>query len=293
MLRKFRAGALGLGSTGRSRTHDALCVAPIVIQENPMSQLSRSIVGLASLSMLAATGGCDAQTFNALNQNLSQVKKAAAFNVDVRLPTAAIATALGGLELMKALSAPAKPAASNALVAAGGLNFRLLDLSPGIGKVEKINANNVEAEVKYDSAATPEGTVESKIEYFRGKTNGYDLDAKGSFSYKPAKRGSGGVLGEVVASMDGSIKHKDLAFTIKTLTFATQDPMPADATNIGTLEILTRLGKDETVLKATIDIVKSKIKAQAKIWENGVEKPEVFDLDQDNPNFAGAVAPAR
>jgi hypothetical protein len=258
-----------------------------------MSQLSRSLVGLASLSMLAATVGCDAQTFNALNQNLAQVKKAAAFNVDVRLPTAAIATALGGLELMKALSAPAKPAGSNGLVAAGGLNFRLLDLAPGIGKVEKINANNVEAEVKYDSAATAEGTVESKIEYFRGKTNGYDINANGSFTYKPARRGSGGVLGDVNAAMSGSIKHKDLDFTIRTLTFATQDPMPADAAKIGNLEISTRLGKDETVLKATIDIVNAKIKAQAKVWENGVEKPEVFDIDQDNPNFAGAVAPPR
>jgi hypothetical protein len=258
-----------------------------------MSHLSRSFVGLASLAVLAATAGCDAETFNALNQNLSQVKKAAAFNVDVRLPTAAIATALGGLELMKALAAPAKPAASNALVAAGGLNFRLLDLSPGIGKVEKINANNVEAEVKYDSVATAEGSVESTIEYFKGKTNGYDISANGSFNYKPAKRGSGGVLGDVKAAMAGSIKHKDLDFAIRTLTFATQDPMPADATNIGQLEISARLGKDETLLKATIDIVKAKIKAQAKVTVNGVEQPDLISIDQDNPNFAGAVAPPR
>ncbi|MEB3330674.1 MAG: hypothetical protein VKQ33_15720 [Candidatus Sericytochromatia bacterium] len=253
-----------------------------------MAHFSRSVLGFASVAVLAASFGCDASTFNTLNQNLAQVKKASAFSVDVRLPTAAIATALGGLELMRALSAPAKPASNN-LVAAGGLNFRLLDLSPGIGKVEKINANNVEAEVKYDSKQLESGAVESTIDYFRGQTNGYDLDAKGSFTYTPTGRRAGSVLGNVAATMTGSIKHKDLDFTIRTLTFATQDPMPADAPQIGTLELYVRLDRDETVLKAGIGIVDSKIEAEAKVIVNGKEQPELIKFNQDNTNLAGAV----
>jgi hypothetical protein len=260
-----------------------------------MSHLSRPIIGLATASLLVASAGCDAASFTALNQNLAEIKKASALNVDVRLPTAAIATALGGLELLKALSKPSGSAGkpSGGLVAAGGLNYKLLDLSPGIGKVEKVDANNVTAEVKYDSTVQADGSVTSEIAYFKGKTNGYDIDAKGSFTYKSAARGSGGVLGSVNAAMPGSIKHKDLDFSIKTLSFATQDPLPPDAANIGNLELFVKLGKDETTLKAAIGVEKSKIKAEARVIVNGKEQPDVIKFDQDNPNLADGVAASK
>lgn len=250
-----------------------------------MKNFERPALGLCVAALAASSLGCQQSAIDTINTNLTQVAAVTRTSSDARLPTVAVATALGGLELMKALS---KPAGSGNLIGAGGMNFRLLDLTPGTNKKETIDTPEVKATVEYDSVVEG-GVITSQIKSFSGKTSGYDISAEGKFVYTPAAKGSNGILGSVSAEMTGAISRGDLKVTLKTLNFATQDPMPQDVVQLGKLVLDMQAGKSLTQLNAELSVAKGQVTGEATVLVDGKQDGDKITLSQNGISFVPAA----
>lgn len=240
--------------------------------------LKRPVLGLSLAALVATSLGCQQDTLNQINAGLAPIASTSKSVGDARLPTVAIATALGGMELMRALAKPS--GGSNALVAAGGLNYRVLDLTAGINKKESIKSNGVDATVEYDSAVKDDGTIESSIKSFAGKTSGYDITAQGKFVYTPVRKGSGGILGTVSAEMTGALSRGDLKVKLSTLRFATEDPMPQDVTKLGEIILDIESGKVQQRLTAALSVMNGQVSGEAQVTQDGKPVGEKITLSQ-------------
>lgn len=271
---------------------------------------------ILTLALLAAVGGCDAKSFNDLNATFGTVKKTTSAVGTTAMPAAAIATSLGAIELIKVLSAEnakmASPiiaaaagnltnASGSGIVAAGagnltaGNKWSLLQLTPGTNVEKKIEQNNVLAVVKYSSTAGADGSVTSAIDSFDGKTNGYDIKAKGSFTYYPPGTGGksytisqAGSRGSFKCGMTGEISYKSLIVKLVKLEFAATDPLP-NGTTIGEFVMEGKDGSSAVAIEASVGTNDDgKITATGTLKQAG-KKDKPIKFDESNPQIAGAT----
>ncbi|MEB3196986.1 MAG: hypothetical protein VKP62_07250 [Candidatus Sericytochromatia bacterium] len=248
-----------------------------------MSGIQRAILAAAVLSSTAATWGCNTESFNAINSTLASVNKTANLTQgSARLPTAAIATAMGGVELVKALSSKSTP-----LIAAGSRNYSLQQFAPGTNVTETIDQNGVKATVTYSSKVDEANqTVESEITSFKGNTQGYAINAAGKFTYKPRTRS----IGDVSAMLKGDLSYKTLKVELREVSFATEDPMPKDAATIGKFVLFADDAGDKTLFDASVGIKAGKIVAKAEVTVNGKKQPNLVDFSEDSTTDLEAPA---
>lgn len=276
-----------------------------------MYSKQNKLIAAAVLASALATVGCSADMFNQANNTLKTIQTAGKAVGDVRLPTAAIATALGGMELVDVLSKDSSAgiiaagggnivsAGGGNIIAAGGLNFGILqapdgkpaETPPPIAfsaeeKTVQIDKRGVKATVVYQSSLSADkSSLVSTVKSFTGDTNGYAIKVEGAtFTYEISSGGKGGKSIFTLGS-GGTLKKGDnFNLSIDTLKFDVQDPMPTNAKGIG--DFVLKNG-DAFTFKARINIEDSKIKAEATIIEK--DKPEkkvVFG--EDNPSFTEA-----
>lgn len=269
-----------------------------------MNNKHHKLVAAAVLASAIVTAGCSTEMFNQANNTLKTVQSAGKAVGDVRLPTAAIATALGGLELVQVLSKDSSAgiiaAGGGNIIAAGGMNFGVLQAAPaspsptppaiafsGEEKTVEVNEHGVKAKVTYSSKLGNDNrSLISTIKEFSGDTNGYNIVVKGAtFTYEIS---TGTIKGKTSFDLGepGKLTKGDFALTIKRLSLKVVDPLPDNEERIGDFE-LTKSGGFE--FKADLGVAASKIKATAKITEPGKD-PKMVSFGEDNPNFTEEAA---
>jgi hypothetical protein len=272
-------------------------------------KIMRLSVSAAVLASAIAAAGCSADQFTSLNQTFTAAKKGAVTLSDTALPAAAIATSLGAVELLKQLSLSNSKALiaggagnlSNSgtagVVAAGGGNLingsnnfaPMFHIAEATGSHDEDVANaqlKVKMHVAYNTSLTSDGTYSSAISSFKGTSQGYTIDAQGSFRYHPQAGGA-----TVAAQMTGNVSYKDLKLSIKQLSFATSDPLPATAELGSFVFEQNDNGKVTGSITAQLKIADNKISATGTYLDkDGKTKP--INFDQNNPTGASANAGA-
>lgn len=269
-----------------------------------LSLIAVLLVGCAPPVTSPVTTTASNPTFDAINGTFAGVKTATSAVASTTLPAAAIATTLASIELVKALSLdtnaladvggnvqPNHPPAN--IVSAGGGNavpqvggFALMQA--GGAKELKIDQTNVKATVIYTVTIGADKSVKAVIDSFKGKTNGYDLDAKGTYGYTPGT--AAGVKGAVSCDMVGKVTYKELVLALETFKLATEDPLPKSAT-IGEFKITGLDGTRTVGMGATLSTNdQGKILVKGNLAVDGQSKPIAFD--QDKPTISDADVPA-
>jgi hypothetical protein len=272
--------------------------------EDIIVKMMRLSVSVAVLASAIAAAGCSAEQFTSLNQTFAATKKGAVVLSDTALPAAAIATSLGAVELLKQLSnSNAKAllaggagnfadtragvvATGGGNLTSGGQNFApMFHLAEATGSHDEDVANDklkVKMHVAYNTSLI-DGTYASTISSFKGTSQGYTIDAQGSFRYHP-QAGSA----SVAAQMTGTVSYKDLKLSIKELTFATSDPLPATA-ELGSFVFEQNSGGKVTgSITAKLKLADGQISASGTYLDKeGKTKPISFD--QSNPTGASAA----
>lgn len=270
-----------------------------------MNNKHHKLVAAAVLASAIVTAGCSTEMFNQANNTLKTVQSAGKAVGDVRLPTAAIATALGGLELVQVLSKDSSAgiiaAGGGNIIAAGGMNFGVLQAAPaspsptppaiafsGAEKTVEVNEHGVKAKVTYSSKLGNDNrSLISTIKEFSGDTNGYNIVVKGAtFTYKINSGATKGGMTSFDLGEAGKLTKGDFALSIEKLTLNVEDPMPDNSSNIGKF-VLTKTGGFK--FDADLGVAANKIKATAKITEPGKD-PKTVSFGEDNPNFTEEAA---
>lgn len=260
-------------------------------------KLARISVTAAVLASAIASAGCSADAFTAINKTLTTAKQGASALKNTTLPAAAIATSLGAVELIKALSSNSKslvasgggnisggqlPGQGAQIVAAGAGN--LMGNAPMFhvaadGSTDVSNdATKVKMHVAYTTAKDGD-TYVSTISDFSGTTQGYTVKAQGTFKYTP-----GASLGSVSCDMTGSVSYSALSLDIKKLTFATTDPLPEKDADLGSFRFeQNNAGHTDYALDAKLTI-NSEGKIQAAGTSTGPDgKSAPISFSQDKP----------
>jgi hypothetical protein len=263
---------------------------------DPSMQIARISVTAAVLASAIASAGCSADAFTQINKTLSVAKQGASALKNTTLPAAAIATSLGAVELIKALSSNSKSLVAQGagnIIAAGAGNISGGQLPGGgpnftnapmfhVAADESKDVNNDQTKVKMHVAysTSKEGdTFVSKISDFSGTTQGYSIKAQGTFKYTP-----GATLGSVSCDMTGSVSYSSLSLDIKKLTFATTDPLPEKNAELGAFRFeQNNGGKTDYALDAKLTINENG-KIQASGTSTGPDgKSEPVNFSQDKP----------
>lgn len=290
-----------------------------------MNSNQNKLFAAAVLASALVGAGCSADMFNQANTALKTIQTAGNAVGNVRIPTAAVAASLGGLELVKALSSDGAEkksgiiaagggnlvaAGSGNIIAAGGLNFSVLQAGSAAlsGKVvKKINANGVEADLEYTTTIKGRQLI-SSIDKFNGKTNGYLIDLSGAeFVYNIDEANGGDVdftFTKGASLTKPATKEGGKAFETKLtqLNFSTKDPMPKNYAYIGGFTLDTTDDGFRVVMNADLGIEDSKVVVNATIlttdlaakaeWEKTHKEDEPYlpkkkeiRFGQDNPSF--------
>jgi hypothetical protein len=260
-------------------------------------KIARISVTAAVLASAIASAGCSADVFTSINKTLTVAKQGASALKNTTLPAAAIATSLGAVELIKALSSSSKglvaqgggnisggqlPGQGANIVAAGAGNLMgntpMFHVQADESKDVSNDATKVKMHVAYTTAKEGD-TYVSTISDFSGTTQGYSVSAKGVFKYTP-----GASLGSVSCEMTGSVKYSALSLDIKKLTFATTDPLPEKNAELGSFRFeQNNNGKTDYALDAKLTINDSG-KIQASGTSTGPDgKQEPVNFSQDKP----------
>lgn len=241
----------------------------------------------ASLVVAALLSACSNEQFTAVNQSLVTVNKLGGLmgGGDARIPTAAISTAMGAMEMMKAFSAGSGD--RSALISAGGQSYQLLQLAPSLTTVtETISERGVSAQVTYRSIM--EGTTaKTTIEKFDGMSQGYFLQLNGTFEYRAAT-----AIPTVSCAMQGRLwqTRRGFAVEVKEIVFNTVDPLPRDG-ELGRFELETksrernqvtgRTSEHQLVYKAAVRMKDGKIEAEATYTKDGVPQPGTLEFGEN------------
>ena len=238
-----------------------------------------ALLPLAFATFLAVTAGCSAEQFTTTNNTLAGANQAGKVMgaTDARVPTAAIATAIGGLELVKAFSAGSGD--KSALISAGGLGWCLLQLLPSRESTTKtINERGVDATVTYRSEVNA-GSVKTTIEEFKGTSQGYNLTLAGTFEYL-----TGGTAPEVRCELSGDLSYRTLQAEVEEIKFNTTDPLPSDG-ELGSFVLRVPGNADnntlETKYSAKVGLKGGKIEAEATITQGGKPLDDKLKLSED------------
>lgn len=244
-----------------------------------VKQLNRALVPFALTVVLLAMGGCSSEQFTSVNQGLAAAGQASKpmGSTDARIPTAAIATAIGGLELVKAFSAGSGD--KSALISAGGMNMRLLQLLPSLtGTTQTIKERGVDATVTYRSVISRE-SVKTTIEEFKGTSQGYSLTLAGEFEYLPLA-----ATPQVRCELQGDLSYRTLQVKVKEIKFNTTDPMPSDG-ELGSfvLEVAGDAANKTptTEYAAKVRLNNGKIAAEATITQDGKLLDDKLNFSED------------
>ncbi|MEB3285813.1 MAG: hypothetical protein VKN33_11050 [Candidatus Sericytochromatia bacterium] len=244
-----------------------------------MNTMNRAGLPLMVCASLVLAAGCNNQDFASVNQGLSGITQASngVGKTDARIPTAAIATSLAALELLKAFAAGSGD--KTALISAGGMNWRLLQLLPSpVGTTQTISQRGVEAKVTYRSTISP-SSVKTTIEEFSGTSQGYKLTLAGEFEYLP-KAG----IPQVRCELAGSLSYRTLQVNVKEIKFDTTDPLPNDG-DLGSfvLEVRGDAEKQTPTMEYTarIGVKKGKIEAEATVSQDGVAQQSTLTFSED------------
>ncbi|MDB5097658.1 MAG: hypothetical protein JWM80_2079 [Cyanobacteria bacterium RYN_339] len=260
-------------------------------------KIARYSVTAAVLASAIASAGCSQDVFTSINKTLTVAKQGASALKNTTLPAAAIATSLGAVELIKALSSSSKglvaqgggnisggqlPGGGPAnIVAAGAGNFTnapMFHIAADESKDVANDATKVKMHVAYSTSKQGD-TYVSTITDFSGVTQGYTLSAKGTFKYTP-----GATLGSVSCEMTGSVKYSALSLDIKQLSFSTTDPLPEKNAELGKFRFeQNNNGKTDYALDAKLAINGSG-KIEATGTSTGPDgKAEPVNFSQDKP----------
>lgn len=248
-----------------------------------MKNLKWTLAPLAFAAIVIGAEGCSGEQFTAVNQSLATANQASKpmGAIDARIPTAAIATAMGGLELLKAFSAGSSD--KTALISAGGQNFRLLQLLPSpAGTTQTIKERGVDATVTYRSLISRE-SVKTTIEEFKGTSQGYNLTLRGEFEYLPLAG-----TPQVRCQLQGNLTFRALEVEVREIKFDTTDPLPANGELGGfTLFVPGDPSKEAPSMQydASVRLKDGKIEAEATVTRDG-------ELLKDKMQFSeGATGP--
>jgi hypothetical protein len=215
-----------------------------------MSLLNR----LLAVALVGSVAGCDATTYNSVNDALTSTQKTASAVEQLNMPAAAVAAGVGTLALVKALSTEVS----------NSRGYRVAAL-----ETLSIDDGNVKLEASYSLATDADGTTTATLSDVKGTVEGYDATASGSISFGPGStRGSR----EVGGSLTASLGYGDVTYAIKEFSVSASYPLPSGGGTLGSCTLQQLEGETlQSELAATLTYDgNGKLKVSGDLTKDGV-----------------------